>query len=359
MASTLIGAAVGTVAANLPHGAQGVTAAEGNLAGRKVTHWSVWIVAGGAVVGAIIAVAGVILALADMPVMYAVAAIGGLMFVTNAFGAFFVWHFSNRCSEMGDMKDYTERQGAQAKALEDTTAKLRATEARVEALNSDFQRTGEEYTATTDKLQKEVGAKVEELKMEIRNREAAEAKLKKLGDTLVKELDQQNDKYAQIVSNVSAGNDQLDEKITLLGEKTRELKEINSMIADKILVLDEEKGEFLALRAEFAKQGEMLDGLNDLLAEHSKQLATGTQELDQENDELEVTIENIVKERQKLEETKKELGEMVQEMKKATAKAGSLNDLKKRYAALEAENMKLKEKSKKPHGGHHDRANKP
>jgi methyl-accepting chemotaxis protein len=226
MVSVLTGAHEALKIAREVTGKNNISQQEGQLRGRRVKHWSYYLLLAGAVAGAIAGIIGAIISMTPLTVM------GSILFVTNAVGAYYVRKFDT----FNDLEDYVSVMSNSIKEMAGYIKKLKSINKELRGIGDDFEDNLEETTQVWEHGYDQIRKEAKEIEKLTKRLETTTKKLKKM-EVLYSNLQDAVNIFSNNVGDLSQGANDIDDKVGQLANQVTDSKAVLEQ-------MDEENEEF-------------------------------------------------------------------------------------------------------------------
>lgn len=280
----------------------------GNLNGKETTHWSYKLFIAGSVVGAIAAIAGLILGLAGvLGVTGYIIAVGGLFFsVTNGFAAFYVKRFG----VLTTLEDYTKALSERLKLLSSKTLQISKENEQLKKINLGLNEIPKDWKAEIEKGKKKLDAKTKELEEIAGKLEATEKKLEmfeKLTAVLGKQTEEMTKdtlEFSKDSAKVVEENDKLKGNVDALDKENEEL-------LSHIKELDAQNDQTAEILKSFSKNNQEIQGMYKLMRSLYLEAKEKMEGLKKEVDSLKTVVPQAVESTEKIDQVTKKYEHMI------------------------------------------------
>lgn len=301
---------------------------EGQLEGKSVIHWSYKLFIAGSIVGAIAAVAGLLLSLIPLII------VGAVLCVTNAAAAIYVKKFSI----LNTLDDYN-------KVLAGKVDELKIANTSLENINKELQKVPNQWRDEVQKGKKELEEKTEELKKIAERLQATEEKLQNLAKVST-EITKKTEELTSVALEFTKENDLFGERAAKLSNEVDEISQHNIDLVKLIQDTDKNTDQYEILNRQFRDQMKILDELFGLMKDLYLKAQERMQELEIQVDELSIVVPDAVNSSIRAEQAAHELAELqnkysllMQKLEETVEKLKKYNLYKEAYKELQ----KLKE----------------
>lgn len=215
-----------------------VTMQEGQLRGRRVKHWSYYLLVAGAIGGGIAGIIGAIISMTPLTVM------GSILFVTNAIGAYYVRKFDT----FNDLEDYVSVMSNSIKEMASYIKRLKAINKELKGIGDDFEDNLEQTTEVWEHGYDRVRKEAKEIERLTKRLEVTTKKLKKM-EVLYANLQDAVNIFSNQVCDLNKGATDIDDTV----------EQLANQVTDSKAVIDKMNEE----NDEFDENNELYDQLNE------------------------------------------------------------------------------------------------
>jgi chromosome segregation ATPase len=234
----------------------------GQINGKKVVHWSFYLLLSGTVAGGATAVAAYVMA---MPL---VALAGAALCLTNGVGAYYIKHLSN----LWELEDYVislsrkvHSFSSQISQLSQNNQRLKNSNQELEQIEEQFKKIPKNWQEVIIDGERKVRRQVEDIAKLTAKLEETEAKLTKLGAQVTSELKQATVSMAQQAVELCRQNGVVGEQVKTLEKNIEVNQQTLNHFQSGVTLLDVQTDQYEMVNKEFAGQIKILGALFEVV----------------------------------------------------------------------------------------------
>lgn len=302
---------------------------EGDLQGRRVTHWSYYAFIAGSVVGAIVAIAGFALVNSVGFMAYVVGAAGVLLAVTSGFAALYVKKFGI----LKTLDDYIRELAKRVQDFSSNILFLKSENQKLKQISKDLQEVPQDWREQIQKGKEAMQDKINELSKVAKKLQDTEAKLQKFAG-VADDIQLQTKKLSESALEFSKGNDFLKQSVQKLEKHVTKLNEDNEDMAKQVMLFDAATDEFEAVSKRLGLQVKVFDDLFELMKKMDESAKERMAGLTQEVDDLQAAAKKIQEDAQQLDQSTKKYDDIIAQLEGQLVKFQKYAQYKIDYKAL-------------------------